>query len=67
MISQKMCFSKEVSRRGQHEFKNDDFGVLEFQGPLMGRVFSFCWRLGVPSERPRLLSWQIVMDILDVV
>ena len=66
MISKKTYFSKEGSRGVQDEFKNDGFRASEFHGAFRDRVFSFCWRQGVPLERPRLASWQMMMDILDV-
>ena len=48
MISKKTYFSKEGSRGGQDECKNDGLGALEFHGAVRERVFSFFWRLGGP-------------------
>ena len=66
MISEKDVFFKGRQKVGGHLFKNVALRELEFHGALQERVFSFCWRLGVPLERPRLASWQMMMDILDV-
>ena len=48
MISKKTYFSKEGSRGGGDECKNDGLGALEFHGAVRERVFSFFWRLGGP-------------------
>ena len=42
MISKKTYFSKEGSRGGGDECKNDGFRASEFHGAVRERVFSFC-------------------------
>ena len=49
-----------------HEFKDNGLCALKFHGALRERVFSLCWRWGVPLERPRLAPWQIMMDTATV-
>ena len=44
MIFKNTCFSKEGSRGGQDECKNDGFRTSEFHAAFRERVFSFCWR-----------------------
>ncbi len=55
-------FSKEGSGGIQDEFKHNGFCASEFHGALRERVFCFYCAWGVHLERPRLASWQMMMD-----
>ena len=65
MILKKTFFSNQVSRGVQDEFGNDGFRASEFHVALRHRVFSSCWRWGVPLGAAKVHVMEMMMDILD--